>query len=340
MGGRRTEIPKSDQLPTPNDILKTRKCFSSNGEARSPALDILAAAVKMASNDATNANWVRTLVQVDGGSFSRPRVVRDQGDADRLLLELEVARAGPSSKRILDLKLEHETDRFQELPKRMEDAFMVNIAQRHGFTNVFARFPRFTNTGKPTACVIKLIQLASQEARVYDEHTNKYQAPVTFAPFATGRPDAVLPDQITDLPPELEPTASAYSKAGRDISTCLVDFLEAKMISWPAHVRDHIYGLYSTQEHIERGVSTKYPRMKSNRAFLGIARKARETGWTMDDEVAGWFITAIQNRRELRNWYDRLPSNDSRVEDNDKHEAWLQTMIEVVVILAGDQHPA
>jgi hypothetical protein len=57
----------------------------------------------------------------------------------------------------------------------------------------------------------------------------------------------------------------------------------------------------------------------------------------MNDEVAGWFITAITGRRELRNWYDSLPSDDSRLEENEKHEAWLQTMIEVVVILVGHQ---
>ena len=57
----------------------------------------------------------------------------------------------------------------------------------------------------------------------------------------------------------------------------------------------------------------------------------------MNDEVAGWFITAITGRRELRNWYDRLPSSDPRLKENEQHEAWLQTMIEVVVALAGHQ---
>lgn len=104
MGGRRTEIPKSDQLSTLDEILKARRCFSSNVEARSAPLDILTAAVKMASNDATNANWARTLEQIDGGPFRRPCAVRTQGDANGLLVELEVARSGPSSRRILSIK--------------------------------------------------------------------------------------------------------------------------------------------------------------------------------------------------------------------------------------------
>lgn len=333
IGGRRAEIPKSDQLSTLNEILKARGCFSSTVEARLPALDILAAAIKMASDDATNANWVRTLEQIDGGDFSRPRVVLNQQDADNLLLELEVARSGPSSKRILDLKVEGETNRFRGLTVSMRDAFLVNIAQRHGFTNVFARFPRFRHIGKPTARIIKLVQLASEEARVYDGYT--YQAPIAIEPTTADTPDTILPGHDEGLDLELALIVRAYSKAGRDISTSLVDFLEAKMPSWPAHMRDRIYGLYSTEQHIEDGVSTRYPKMRSNSAFESLAREARQAGWTMTDEVAGWFITAITGRRELRNWYDRLPHNDSRFEANEQHEAWLQTMIEVVVALVG-----
>jgi hypothetical protein len=250
-------------------------------------------------------------------------------------LELEVARAGPSSKRILDLRLEHETNRYEDLPLRMRGAFLVNIAQRHGFTNVFVRFPRFAHIEKSTERVIKLVQLAGREARVYDEYG--YHAPIVIESTAVGTPDTVLPGDDADLDPEIELTVRAYSKAGRDIATCLVDFLEAEMVSWPSHVRDHIYGLYSTEEHIEHGVATKYPKMNSTSAFLSVAHKARQSGWTMNDEVAGWFTVAIEGRRKLRDWYDRLPHDDPRFESNDRHEAWLQTLVEVVVALVGHQ---
>jgi hypothetical protein len=149
--------------------------------------------------------------------------------------------------------------------------------------------------------------------------------------------DSDEPEEDNGLPPRLEKVVRDYSKAGRDISTRLVDFLEELMPSMLADDSDQIYRLYSTEEHIEDGVSTKYPKMKTNSAFEEVAISATEWGWTMNDEVAGWFITAITGRRELRNWYDSLPSDDSRLEENEKHEAWLQTMIEVVVILVGHQ---
>ena len=329
----------TERLSTLDEILKARRCFSSNIETRSPALDVVAAAVKMASIDATSANWVRTLEQIDGGSFRRPRAVRSQDDAENLLLELEVARARPSSRRILWTKLHYELNRFEDLPEKMSDAFLVNIAQRHGFTNVFARFPRFTRIQKSTAQTIKLVQLASEEARVYEFDKDTYRAPPVFKPAAVGNSDAKLPKDDTNFSPGLESTVRDYSKAGRDISTRLVDFLEEKMIDLdqPGPVRDHTYGLYSTQEHTENGVTTKYPKMRSNSAFLIVARKARQSGWTMDDEVAGWFIIAVEGRRKLRDWYDRLSRDDPRFESNKSHEAWLQTIIEVVVALVGHQ---
>jgi hypothetical protein len=55
----------------------------------------------------------------------------------------------------------------------------------------------------------------------------------------------------------------------------------------------------------------------------------------MDGLTARDFITVIKGRRKLRDWYDRLPKDDPRSADNQNHEAWLQTLIEVVVILAG-----
>jgi hypothetical protein len=55
------------------------------------------------------------------------------------------------------------------------------------------------------------------------------------------------------------------------------------------------------EEHTENGISTKYPKMNSGGAFKSLASRVRQAGWIMDDETAGWFITAIQNRRELRN---------------------------------------
>jgi hypothetical protein len=70
------------------------------------------------------------------------------------------------------------------------------------------------------------------------------------------------PEEDNGLPPRLEKVVHDYSKAGRDISTRLVDFLEELMPSMLADDSDQIYRLYSTEEHIEDGVSTKYPKIK------------------------------------------------------------------------------
>ena len=169
-----------------------------------------------------------------------------------------------------------------------------------------------------------------------------YQAPVVISLDAAGKPSITRFDHDTlrngqSLPPNLVKLGLAYQKASRDISTRLVDFLKSQLDSKPECSRAQIRALYTIEDHTENVVSSKYPRMRSGGAFKSIASKARQSGWVMNDEVAGWFITAIKNRRELRNWYDRFPSNDSRREDNEQHEAWLQMIIEVVVALAGHQ---
>jgi hypothetical protein len=344
--GQPTEMPKSSRLPTRDEILKATKCFSSNSEAGTPALDVLKAAVKRATEDATTAGWVRTKEQLDGGYFTRPQKVSCERGVATALLELNVARMGPSSKRILDLTLEHELARFEALPARMQAAIMVNSAQRHGLTRKLAAFPRYKDVKHQTAQTIKLVQVATAEARVRKmippatDYT--YQAPVVISLDATGKPTTTRSGRDTlrngqSLPSNLVERGLEYQKASRDISTRLVDFLESQFKSKPECNKLQIRALYSIEIHYENGVTTKYPKMRSGGAFKSIASRARQSGWVMDGEVASWFITAIQNRRELRNWYDRLPSDDYRVKDNEQHEAWLQTMIEVVVALAGHQ---
>ena len=334
------------QLSTLDEILKSRGCFSSSAAPGSKALNILRAAVKMATDDATPAGWMRTKEQIDRGPFNRLPAFGTADEADVFLLELDLARAGPSSKRILEFTFEHEKTRFMELPARMRVAFSANRAQYHGCTDFLNGLSRFAHVKEQSAQIVKLLRLASQEARVHKAAPPAtectYQVPVAVMPGKIGMTNITPSDgdeseEDDELPLGLASVIRDYSKAGRDISTCLVDFLEAEMPSWPADVQNCIYGLYSTEEHTEDGVSTKYPKMKSNSAFKSIAREARQSGWIMNDEVAGWFITAITGRRELRNWYDRLPRNDPRFEANEQHEAWLQTMIEVVVALVGHQ---
>ena len=145
---------------------------------------------------------------------------------------------------------------------------------------------------------------------------------------------AISPDGQA-LPSNLAKTGRDYQKAGRDISTRLVEFLESKFDTKSECVRSKVRALYRFEDYTDNGESIEYPKMESSSAFKNIASRARQSGGVMDDEVAGWFITAIQGRRELRDWYGRLPSYDSPFIDNDKHEAWLQTIIQVVVILAG-----
>ena len=323
--------------------------ISSRGGTGDPAKKILRAAARMAADDATTAGWWRSKEQLDGGPFNQLPAFGTADEADMFLLELDLARAGPSSKQTLDFTLEHEKTRFQKLPEGMRIAFSANRAQHHGFTRFLNGLPEYTNVKPQTAQIIKLLRLANQEVRVRSRIPPStkytYQTPVATMPGKIGMPntsdsdesDSDEPEEDNGLPPRLEKVVRDYSKAGRDISTRLVDFLEELMPSMLADDSDQIYRLYSTEEHIEDGVSTKYPKMKTNSAFEEVAISATEWGWTMNDEVAGWFITAITGRRELRNWYDSLPSDDSRLEENEKHEAWLQTMIEVVVILVGHQ---
>jgi hypothetical protein len=340
--GQRTDIPKSSKLPTREEILKVTKCFSSNGEAGTPALDVMTAAVKRATDDATSSGWMRTKEQIDGGPFSQPRTIRFEHNAALALVELDFARTA-SSEEFVDFAVDPDLFRYEDLPARIQVAITANTAQRHGLTKKLAKFPRHTNIQQQTPQTIKLVQIATAEARVRKlippatDYT--YQAPATTA-LCTARTRLSgrdKPGNGQPLPLNLAKTGRNYQKAGRNISTRLVEVLESQFDSKPECVRTQTRAMYSTVEHTENGVTTEYPKMKSSGAFKNIASRIRQSGWVLDDEVAGWFITAIQGRRELRSWYDRLPSDDTRFKDNDKHEAWLQTIIQVVVTLAGHQ---
>jgi len=346
-GGRRTEIPKSDELSTRDEILKTTKCFSASGKAGRPALDVMTAAVKRAVDDGTSSGWMRTKEQIDGGPFSQPRKLLFEWPAAVALVELDLARMGPSSEYDLDYAVGHELFRYENLPVRIQTAITANTAQRHDLTQMLANIPRYKNIQQQTPQTIKLIHIATAEARVRKlippatDYT--YQAPEVTALRPAGTTTAKLsgldkPGNGQSLPSNLAKTGRGYQKAGRDISTRLVKFLESQLDSKTECVKTQTRSLYSTVEHTENGATTEYPKMESSGAFKTVASRARQWGWVMDDEVAGWFITAIQGRRELRNWYDLLPKDDPRSEDNQKHEAWLQTTIEVVVALAGHKY--
>ena len=300
---------------------------------------MLVASAKMAIDDATTAGWVRTREQIYGGLARPPPFIKTADDADMFLLEFDLARTKASCKRVLDLTLEHERARFRELPARMKVAFSANRAQCHRLTKSFATFPQFACVQYQTAQTCKLIQIASQEVRVRrrlpPSMKYEYQAPVAVALGATDTPNTTELQSGAHLPYDLGQAGRNYRKAGRNISIRLEKFLESQMGSWPEADRACIRSLYSIEEHAEDGISTKYPKMRSNSAFVSLAHIARELGWEMDGEMADWFIVATRERRKLRNWYDRLPHNDSRFEANSQHEAWLQTLIEVVVALAG-----
>lgn len=343
--GQRTDIPKISKLPTREEILKVTKCFSSNGEAGTPALDVMTAAVQRATDDATSSCWMRTKEQIDGGLFSQPRKMRFEHNAALALVELDFARMA-SSEEFVDFAVDPDLFRYEGLPTRIQVAITANTAQRHGLTRKLAKFPRYRNIQQQTPRTIKLIQIATAEARVRKlippatDYT--YQAPATTALRTARTTNAKLsgrdkPGNGQHLLPNLAKTGRDYQKAGRNISIRLVKVLESQFDSKPECVKTQTRAMYSIAEHTENGVTTEHPKMESSGAFKNIASRVRQSGWVMDDEVAGWFITAIQGRRELRNWYDRLPSDDARFKDNDKHEAWLQTIILVVVTLAGHQ---
>lgn len=300
------------------------------------------------SDDATTPGWVRTREQISGGPFSQIQPCSTADEADTFLLELDLARSSVTTREVLDNTLKHEMARFRELPTRLRVAFSVNRAQRHGLTNTLAVFPRLARVEKQTALTMELLRVASAEARVLktippaSEFT--YQAPVVAPPSAAKTLTPAWMSRIKlrkdqRLPNDLGTTGHSYAEAGRNISGRLVEFLDSDAGSWPESERVRIGKLYTIEEHVEDGVSDTYPRMVSCRSFIGLARKVRESGWVMDDEVAGWFITAIAGRRKLRDWHDRLPIDDPRFKENSKHEAWLQTLIEVVVVLAGHQTP-
>lgn len=84
--------------------------------------------------------------------------------------------------------------------------------------------------------------------------------------------------------------------------------------------------LYSQEPDVE-------PTISSCRAFITVAHKVKSMGWTMSEEVATWFVIAIEGRRELREWHNRLPADDERTKTNDQHEAFLETLVSMAKIL-------
>jgi len=275
----------------------------------------------MACDDATTSGWVRTREQIDGGPFRQPRPYSSADEADTFLLELDQARTRIVPRPILEITLIHEKARFRELPLRSRVAFSVNRAQYHGLTSTLAGFPRFSNVVQQTKQTMKLLRLASAEARVLKsippDSEFTYQAPVVVPPGAVDMshsvPSGRKEPKTGERPPlDLVITGRSYSKAGRNISRRLVDFLVSKESSWPKSERDDIGNSYTIEEHVEYGVSTRYPKMISCSCFIRLARKARQSGWVMDDELASLFITAITGRRKLREWHDRLPIDDPR----------------------------
>jgi hypothetical protein len=300
-------------------------------------VDILKAAIKMASDDAASAAWVRTQEQIYGGGLGRPRKLSIFEDVGVFLLEHDIAASGPSSKQALDQAIQVEKARFQELPWKIKHVLTVNRAQIYNYTSLLELFTGCANLDTQTAQTLRLIQLACAEKRSYrwssTEMQRTYQAPLACTASPTTLPKG------EQLPDDLVAIGIDYSKAGRDISRRLVAFLVSQMDSRSESEGD-FEKLYTIEKRIGYSDSDEYPKMNSSGAFISIARKARQWGWKMDDETAGWFITAISGRRKLRNWYDRLSKDDPRFQANHNHEAWLQTLVEVVVALAGHKNPA
>lgn len=336
--GQRTEIPQSDRLSTVDEILRARGCFSSNDSdrnQRNQARDVLKAAVKMASDDATLPGWVRTREQIDGGSYL-PNTLSDDTYFD-FLIEYDLAMSEPLSKAQLESAVKHETMRWRRLQPHMKIAFAMNIAQRHNFVDQALAY--LNDDGfveEQTVQTIELIKIAAKEIGREPGTSSAPETPAASTLGTAGIPATASSTRNTlrkgqPLPQELARVYGTYAKAGRDITTCLVTFMESKIDSWTESERSQIKCLYKAAQP---SGDIEYC-WKSCSAFEKFACKARESGWKMDDEVADSFITAIKGRRQLRDWYDRLPSDDSRFESNGNHEFWLQTLIKVVIILAG-----
>jgi hypothetical protein len=337
-GGQRSEIPRSDRLSTVEEILKARECFSWDLEDRIPSRDILKAAVRMACKDATSAAWVRTKEQVDGGGFSYLRGSSSQDELFASLLQHDFAMSTLGSEQQLKYAVMCENKRLGMLPYAKKVAIMVNLAQWYNCTSLLlgkVRLPVETQTQQ----TIRLIRIAGKEMRPKPASPStsattgsassasaaeKSRTRVTAPPTRNG----LHKDQA--LPEDLVRVVATYREAGRDITRRLVAFLDSLMGSWPDLKKRQIRLLYSIEDGEYLWASCT--------SFERFAREARKSGWKMDDEVATWFITAITSRRKLRDWYDRLPSDDSRFEANDRHEAWLQTLIDVVFALAGHQY--
>jgi hypothetical protein len=334
--GQRTKIPQSNRLHTVDDILRARGCPPKDDKHTTLPENILVAAVKMACDDATSPGWLRTRAQVYGGYFSNPVQLVDLSDCMTYLLEYDITMSKPSCKRVLEPDVAYEKARWELLPFRARIAITANRAQRHHFNNFFDDCYGLASLEDQSAKTMDLIRIAGEEMR--PEATTLSPSATTSSRMpgipatAPANQERLQKDQ--ELPQDLAKVGHTYRMAGRDITTRLVTFLESKIESWTEGEQNKVKPMYSKAKPHEFGDYC----WTSCQTFENAARKARELGWKMEDEVANWFITAITGRRKLRNWYDRLPGDDTRFKENDDHEAWLQTLINVVFALAGHQY--
>lgn len=299
---------------------------------------MIKATVKMASDDAASPAWVRTREQVDGGDFSQPRKLRSRDDVFDFLIDHDIDTPQVLSKQALKSAVAREKRRCEQLPDKEMVAIAVDRAQRHNYPSLLRGYVGRPSLKKQTAQTIELVRIAREEMRPIPANSSTSDdTPPTAAANTTGtsgiaaamssihhslRKDETLPSDLAEL-------CGTYGSAGCEITTRLVTFLKLQLDYWNVTEARRI-GL---QWPIEDGEYC----WESCSAFERTARKARQSGWIMDDEVASLFITAITARRELRGWYDRLPSNDSRFPSNVNHEAWLKTLVRVAIILAGHQ---
>jgi hypothetical protein len=299
-------------------------------------MNIIKAAVKMACDDATSEGWVRTREQVDGGRFIRPMGLPCLTDQITYLLRYDVSTTKQSCRRTLRSEVAKEEARCRLLPFRVLIAITANRAQRHRYTKILTDRYGLASLEDQTAKTMELVRIAGEEKR--PETTTLFTS-ATTSPHIRGIPATAPSTQDMlpknqELPQELAKLGHDYRVAGRNITTRLVTFLESKMESWTEGEKAKVQPKYSKAKRNEFGDYC----WTSCRTFESAARKARELGWKMDDEAATWFTTAITGRRKLRDWYDRLATDDTRFKGNDDHEAWLQTLINVVFALAGHQY--
>jgi hypothetical protein len=303
---------------------------------------MLKAAVRMACDDVTSPGWISIWEQIDGGDFSQPRKLHGREDVLNFLLEYDVAMSKPSSKRKLESAISYEKLRSAPISIKQEDAVIVNLAQFSNYTSLLEGCVGDLLVETQSAQTIELIRIAWKEMRpklnTPSSSGTTYFTPAANAPTTSGTSASTSSTQSAlrkdqELPRDLARVGYTYRTAGCNITARLVAFLESKMGSWSDFEKSQIKALYRKAVPPELGVC----RWESCSSFEKFAHQARKSCWKMDDEVADWFIAAITGRRKLRDWHDHLPSGDNRFDANDRHEAWLQTLINVVFALAGHQ---